>query len=193
MASRENNPFLREGYLNENYHYFHLLDSADFVDSTVILTLTVNHSSLTQLEDSVLLGQDYEAYGFHLSATEIQLLRQAAQQDDVVTVVVSDTLQTVHSCDSIVTLYLTVNKPGSDQPPAVLDVKVYPNPTVAWVTVEADEMQQIELYDGVSRCIHRRVVSTNSSKLNLTNLPTGIYYLRVKTANGTVIKKLIKE
>ena len=28
MASRENNPFLREGYLNENYHYFHLLDSA---------------------------------------------------------------------------------------------------------------------------------------------------------------------
>ena len=172
---------------------FHLVDSADFVDSTVILTLTVNHSSLTQLEDTVLLGEDYEAYGFHLSATEIQLLRQAAQQDDVVTVVVSDTLQTVHSCDSIVTLYLTVNKPGSDQPPAVLDVNVYPNPTVAWVTVEADEMQQIELYDGVSRCIHRRVVSTNSSKLNLTNLPTGIYYLRVKTANGTVIKKLIKE
>ena len=28
MASRENNPFLREGYLNENYHYFHLQDSA---------------------------------------------------------------------------------------------------------------------------------------------------------------------
>lgn len=28
MSSRENDPLLREGYLNENYHYFHLQDSA---------------------------------------------------------------------------------------------------------------------------------------------------------------------
>jgi hypothetical protein len=172
---------------------FHMVDSADFVDSTVILTLTVNYSSLTQLEDTVLMGEDYEAYGFHLSATEIDLLREAAQEGEVVTVVVSDTLQTVHSCDSIVTLYLTVNMRGGDQPPAVFDVKVYPNPTAAWVTVEADEMQMIELYDGVSRCIDRRMVEDGSSKLDLTNLPTGMYYLRVKTANGTVIKKIIKQ
>ena len=172
---------------------FHTVDSADFVDSTVLLTLTVHYSSLTQFEDTVLLGEDYEAHGFHLSATEIALLREAAQEGEVVTVVVSDTLQSLHSCDSIVTLYLTVGKGSTDQPPVVLDVKVYPNPTVGQITVEADEMQLIELYDGVSRRIDRRTVESGSSTLDLSNLPTGIYYLRVKTANGTVIKKIIKQ
>jgi hypothetical protein len=172
---------------------FHTIDSADFVDSTVLLTLTVHYSSLTQFEDTVLLGEDYEAHGFHLSATEIALLREAAQEGEIVTVVVSDTLQSLHSCDSIVTLYLTVGKGGTDQPPVVLDVKVYPNPTVGQITVEADEMQLIELYDGVSRRIDRRTVESGSSTLDLSNLPTGIYYLRVKTANGTVIKKIIKQ
>ena len=139
------------------------------------------------------MGEDYEAHGFHLSATEIALLREAAQEGEVVTVVVSDTLQSLHSCDSIVTLYLTVGKGSTDQPPVVLDVKVYPNPTVGQITVEADEMQLIELYDGVSRRIDRRTVESGSSTLDLSNLPTGIYYLRVKTANGTVIKKIIKQ
>ena len=172
---------------------FHTVDSADFVDSTVLLTLTVHYSSLTQFEDTVLLGEDYEAHGFHLSATEIALLREAAQEGEDVTVVESDTLQSLHSCDSIVTLYLTVGKGSTDQPPVVLDVKVYPNPTVGQITVEADEMQLIELYDGVSRRIDRRTVESGSSTLDLSNLPTGIYYLRVKTANGTVIKKIIKQ
>ena len=172
---------------------FHVVDSADFVDSTILLTLMLNYSSVTQFEDTVMQGEDYEAYGFHLSATEIDLLRDAAQQGEMVTVVVSDTLQSMHGCDSIVTLYLTVGKRGTDEPPVVLDVKVYPNPTVGRITVEADDMQTIELYDGVSRRIDYRTVEGGISTLDLSGLPSGMYYMRVKTANGTVIKKIVKQ
>ena len=179
--------------LTESGEYeFHLVDSADFVDSVISLTLMLNYSSLTQFEDTVLQGEDYDANGFHLTATEIDLLRQTVSQGETVTIVVSDTMQSVHGCDSIVTLYLTVGK-HNDGPSLIPDIKVYPNPTIGQVTVESDAMQTIELYDGVSRLLNRRTVEGSSCSLDLSALPSGMYYLRVKTDNGTIIKKIVKQ
>lgn len=180
-------------FTSSGVYQYHVVDSADFVDSTITLSLTINYSSLTQFEDTVLQGEDYQSHGFNLSATEIDLLREAAQQGEVVTIVISDTLQSMHGCDSIVTLYLTVGNGGGDQPIGQYDVKVYPNPTAGLVSVETDEMLLVELYDGISRCLLRRTVEGNSCQLDLSNYPSGMYYLRVKSVNGTLIKKIIKQ
>ena len=173
------------------YHY-HVVDSAELVDSNITVTLTINHSSLTQLEDTILRGENYHNYGFHLTAAEIALLHASAQEGQV-TIVVSDTLQSEHGCDSVVTLYLTLTSNGTVEPSAVFDLKVYPNPTVGMVNIETSELLEVELYDGISRRLDHRTVEGNNYSLDLSGYPTGIYYLCLKTSNGTVIKKIIKQ
>ena len=174
-------------------YYYHVVDSAEFTDTAVTLYLTVNYSELTELTDSVRAGNDYEGHGFYLTAAEIELLRQTLQEQGTATVVVSDTLQTVAGCDSIVNLYLTIGNPLTTPSSQLTTLKVYPNPTTKNVTVEADGLQEVELYDAVSRKL--KVITSSRDNVITTDLeayPAGPYYLRIRTENGTVIKKVIK-
>ena len=174
-------------------YYYHAIDSAEFTDTAVTLYLTVNYSEFTELNDTVRRGEGYEGHGFYLTPAEIELLRQSLQEEGTVTVVVSDTLQTETGCDSIVTLYLTVSSQLSTFNSQLSTLKVYPNPTTKSVTVEADGLQQVELFDAVSRRLD--VITSSRDNVITADLeayPAGPYYLRIRTANGTVIKKVIK-
>ena len=175
-------------------YYYHVVDSAEFTDTAVTLYLTVNYSELTELTDSVRAGNDYEGHGFYLTAAEIELLRQTLQEEGTATVVVSDTLQTVAGCDSIVNLYLTIGSPLSTfNSQLSTTLRVYPNPTTKNVTVEADGLQEVELYDAVSRKLSTLTANRSTAvKVDLESYPAGPYYLRIRTENGTVIKKVIK-
>ena len=46
---------------------------------------------------------------------------------------------------------------------------------------------------GNGSCLLRRTVEGNSCQLDLSDYPSGMYYLRVKSVNGTLIKKIIKQ
>lgn len=173
-------------------YQYHLIDSAEFTDTLVILHLTVNYSELTELTDTIGTGEDYDGYGFHLTATELDLMRESLQQEGTVTVVVSDTLQTLAGCDSVVTLYLTLSTTGIEPVDAHINVNVYPNPTTKNVTVEATGLQTVELYDAVSRRLDSRKGQTGQVTFDLEGLPAGAYYLRIRTEQGTVIKKVVK-
>jgi len=174
-------------------YYYHVVDSAEFTDTAVTLFLTVNYSELTEVNDSVRAGEDYEGHGFYLTAAEIELMRQTLQEEGSVVVMVSDTLQTAAGCDSIVTLYLTVGTTGISPVNAPVAVRVYPNPTTKNVTVEADGLQEVELYDAVSRRLSTLTANRSTAvKVDLDGLPAGAYYLRIRTEQGTVIKKVIK-
>ena len=175
-------------------YYYHVVDSAEFTDTAVTLYLTVNYSELTEVSDTIRKGEGYEGHGFSFTPKEIELMMQTLQEEGAVTVVVSDTLQTETGCDSIVTLYLTVSSTLST-PNSQLSItlKVYPNPTTKSVTVEADGLQQVELYDAVSRRLD--VITSSRDNVITADLeayPAGPYYLRIRTENGTVIKKVIK-
>ena len=69
-------------------------------DSTITLHLTVNNSTTTKIADNVCLGNGYKAHGFDIAAEELS-------ESKVYTFV--EKLQTIHGCDSVVTLTLTVD------------------------------------------------------------------------------------
>ncbi len=69
-------------------------------DSTITLHLTVNNSTTTKFADNVCLGNGYKAHGFDIAAEELS-------ESKVYTFV--EKLQTIHGCDSVVTLTLTVD------------------------------------------------------------------------------------
>lgn len=73
-----------------------------------------------------------------------------------------------------------------DTPNAV--VRLYPNPTTGWVTVEgAGRLRVIDLYG-------REVLSTYNNELatyNLSHLPDGLYFLQMASSGSITTQKLI--
>lgn len=173
-------------------------DTAEMVDTTLTLVLTINEAMTMELFDSVLVGEAYNGYGFSVSATETELLRQTVEQEGFALIELSDTLATVHGCDSIILLSLTVYNSDSTGDvnvitPMAIEISVYPNPTVNMVNVEGDDILSIEVYDNVSRRLRRIEPQSDKCSFSLADQPSGAYYLRIKTATGTVIKKIIKK
>ena len=166
-----------------------------YIDSTVTLMLTINSSMMSELADSVELGLDYYGYGFNFSATEQELLRSTIETEGFATIEFFDTLQTVHGCDSVISLTLTVydGAVNGTVAPEAVTVKVYPNPTTSIVNVEATGLKEVEVYDNASRRIADSKVDSDHCIINLNNNASGSYYLRIYTKNGVAIRKVIKK
>jgi mannan endo-1,4-beta-mannosidase len=79
------------------------------------------------------------------------------------------------------------------------NIAVYPNPSSNGVyNIELkvnSEQLKVEVYNMLGEKIYSAPFTIYNSQftINLSNSPTGIYILRVESANGVVTKKLIKE
>lgn len=183
---------------NEDAEFaFSIVDSVEMVDSTLVTLIRLHHATSTQLADTALLGEDYNGYGFYVSATESMLLRRTLDSAGYASLVLTDTLQTAFGCDSVVTLTLTFHSDGNNEDIVEVDqkaeVKVYPNPTVNTVNVEADQMSHVEIYDNEGRVLQNRdTYDASHVTLDLSYYPSGIYYIRVHNPNGITIQKVIK-
>lgn len=69
-----------------------------------------------------------------------------------------------------------------------VNVNVYPNPTNGRLTVKANGLKHVDLLNVTGKTL----VSTNNATLDLSNLPAGVYMLRVQTEEGTSMQKIIK-
>lgn len=71
---------------------------------------------------------------------------------------------------------------------------VYPNPTTGEVELfSSEQMEEVEITDVTGKIVFSEQLNTNSEKLHLNFLSDGVYYLKVRNANGSVNhKKLIK-
>lgn len=74
-----------------------------------------------------------------------------------------------------------------------VQVKVYPNPTNGVLTVEAEGMTQVSVYNALGQCVLIKEVAENQMDLNLQGLVPGLYLLRVKTENGTDLRRITIE
>lgn len=73
-------------------------------------------------------------------------------------------------------------------------ISVFPTPANDYVLVEgADEHATIEIYSIVGTKIDALIDSnTEKKKITITNLPTGIYYIKINSIKGSVFKQLVK-
>ena len=177
-------------------YVLHVVDSADYLDSTLTLLLTINHGDSVAVSDTVRYGDDYNGYGFSLTADEIKALAAQHKPAEVWSLQRIDSLYNINGCDSTVTLTLYVlgSGVGIDRTIDQLkDVKVYPNPTRGIVNVEGSDMTAIEVYDVSSRRMHSAKEVGNRYTFDMSGYASGSYYIRVTTQHGTVVKKVIKK
>ena len=71
-----------------------------------------------------------------------------------------------------------------------LNVKVYPNPAEGFVNVAAEGLQNIALIDMMGRIVKEQSASQSATVVDLSNLPTGLYFLRVTTDKGVALQRV---
>jgi len=81
------------------------------------------------------------------------------------------------------------NAPGS-----MTEAMVRPNPASDRVTISAALMERIEVIDAIGRAVLVRSFPCGSSiELDVRGIPQGLYHVRIRSVNGWIGGKLIKE
>ncbi|MFP4064578.1 MAG: alpha-amylase family glycosyl hydrolase [Bacteroidales bacterium] len=82
----------------------------------------------------------------------------------------------------------------TDQPdisPADEQVKVYPNPVTNILNIEAPEkIIEVQVIDLVGRNVRQRPSGDRQTTLELGDLRTGIYFIRIRTANAIITERI---
>lgn len=68
------------------------------------------------------------------------------------------------------------------------DFKIFPNPSPGVFTVSGEQIVNVEVSDTRGQLIY-----TGTSDVDISNYPNGVYFVLVNTANGSIIKKIIKQ
>ena len=72
-------------------------------------------------------------------------------------------------------------------------VKIYPNPANDLVNVKASSaINSVEIYDVQGRILTTNLFNETSGSLDLSKYSSGIYYLKIKTNEGSKVEKLLK-
>ena len=69
-------------------------------------------------------------------------------------------------------------------------VSLFPNPTKGSFTVNAENLQQVMVYNTVGQMVLNQRCEGNSTVLDLSNAESGIYMVKVISANGESIQKI---
>ena len=67
--------------------------------------------------------------------------------------------------------------------------KAYPNPTSGLITIDAAEPVTYIVSDVTGRT----VAAGTGSTVDITTVPAGVYFLRINSADGLTIKKILKQ
>ncbi len=77
-------------------------------------------------------------------------------------------------------------------PVETIQFSVYPNPTSGIVNITADQNAEVTVSNTVGQIIMHKVLG-NSGTINLTNETTGVYFVTVRTNQGTATQRVIVE
>ena len=74
------------------------------------------------------------------------------------------------------------------------DISVFPNPTSANITVKSESaIKSVSIQSADGRLIRTIQPALNETEIKMSDLPTGIYYLSVRTNDKVETEKVIKE
>ena len=69
-------------------------------------------------------------------------------------------------------------------------VSVFPNPTTSRFTVEGQGLKHVTVYNMVGQMVYEMECQGESVDINLNDVESGVYMVRVSTANGDVTKRI---
>ena len=72
------------------------------------------------------------------------------------------------------------------------NVKLYPNPTSGLLSIEAEEMTSVSVYDLLGQCMMQMPSKDGQANLDMSSLQNGIYLVKVSTAKGSTMQRVVK-
>jgi hypothetical protein len=85
------------------------------------------------------------------------------------------------------------------------DIKIYPNPTDGQLIIDNGQLtiENIAIYDMIGQSVYSSTLGISPLwgdkgglsmlRLDVSHLPSGIYFIRIQTENGVVMKKVVKQ
>jgi hypothetical protein len=70
-------------------------------------------------------------------------------------------------------------------------LKLYPNPSNGQITIEQEGMQMVVVYNALGQVLFSKEANDDQLQLDLSGLKDGLYWVRVMTQHGTVVRPLI--
>jgi hypothetical protein len=82
-----------------------------------------------------------------------------------------------------------------------MSVRVYPNPTTGMINVQCLKInvQNIEIFDLMGRMVmpvetlRATSLQQHPTTINISHFPSGVYFLRITTESGVVVRKVVKQ
>ena len=94
------------------------------------------------------------------------------------------------------TVFFTADNTLGAQELIIQNIKFYPNPAkdVLNILSANQPLEQIEIYDMRGRLLEQYSAENNVSfSINVSALRTGVYFVKINTASGSITKRFIKE
>jgi len=89
---------------------------------------------------------------------------------------------------------------GISEPKTELfDIKVFPNPTtgkltIEWTSGQVDEWTSIEVFDVFGRkLIEQKAEGRRQKEIDITEFSLGVYFVKITTEKGVIVKKVVKQ
>ena len=77
----------------------------------------------------------------------------------------------------------------------IASIKLHPNPTTGELHVTSDALHvtNVEIFDVYGKKqSHTSRVTSNENTINIAHLSAGLYFVKIRTEAGEVVKKVIK-
>lgn len=134
--------------------------------------------------DTIMQGNTYDEYGFHIPSYQTQNVGNFQFQRQI---------PILNDCDSMLTLMLTITQRIGMAENLPSSINIYPNPANESITIEGERLSNIQLINYIGQMVYQQEVTGNNTfTIACSSYPSGIYFVRVQTANNEqIVKKLI--
>ena len=76
-------------------------------------------------------------------------------------------------------------------------VGIYPNPSSGKFNIEFKDVsvQKVTVYDAIGKVVYENMTDTNSTnvRIDLSEITTGMYFLKINAVEKVIMKKIIKD
>jgi uncharacterized repeat protein (TIGR01451 family) len=74
------------------------------------------------------------------------------------------------------------------------NVKLYPNPASDMLTVSMDKVQysSLSITNSIGQEVLRQAISNSKTNIDISKLPTSVYYVTLSDSSGSIVKKFVK-
>ena len=191
------------------WNYYRVIDACG-QDSEVMLNATLRIEPF--IDDSISITLSFDTFG---DFNNTLLLESTAKEnvwrfDDFyqdmcpgsLTLVENDSLTISNYCACLACHcggeYFYTKKSDFDYcvHTATDDWQIYPNPVLDNLTLSRQYTEssnpEIHIYNGVGKSIESFVVNSECMNIDLSTLPSGIYYIEIYDTKGKILEKIVK-